>query len=201
MTDGTDRARTLPVMLELGGRRVVVVGDGDVARQRLALLAITGAEVVVAPPAPPEDIAEQLGEAWLVFAATGSEALDASIAAWATARGIWVNAHDQTRACTFQMPAQLHRGPLTAAFGTGGTVPSLAVALRDLLAELIPDDVVPLIEDAAAQRRAAKAAGQPAFSLPWSEILAPILDGIEARIADHAADRAATRTTHPPPTP
>jgi siroheme synthase-like protein len=132
-----------------------------------------------------------------VFAATGSDALDASIAAWATARGIWVNAHDQTRACTFQMPAQLHRGPLTAAFGTGGAVPSLAVAVRDLVAGLIPDDVVPLIEEAAERRRSAKAAGQPAFSLPWSEILAPILDRIEASIADHTAHHAPARSADP----
>jgi siroheme synthase (precorrin-2 oxidase/ferrochelatase) len=184
-------------MLDLAGRRVVVVGDGDVARQRHALLAVTGAEVVTVPPLDPEAIADRLAHAWLVFAATGSDRLDAAIAAWCTDRGIWVNAHDQTRACTFQMPAQLHRGALTAAFGTGGAVPSLAVAVRNLLADLLPEDMVPLVEDAAAQRRAAKDRGLPAFSLPWDEILAPVMARIEQRLADHVAARSAAATDPP----
>jgi siroheme synthase-like protein len=187
----TAAGRVLPVMLDLRGRRVVVVGDGEVARQRLTLLAPTGAEVVAVAPAPPEALADELAGAWLVFAATGSAGLDAELAAWATARGIWVNAHDQTEACTFQMPAQLHRGPLTAAFGTAGAVPALAVAVRDLLADLVPEDVVPLVEALADRRREAKAAGLSAASLPWAELLAPVLARIEDRLAAHVAERAA----------
>jgi siroheme synthase (precorrin-2 oxidase/ferrochelatase) len=167
----------LPVMLDIRGRRCVVVGTTDIATQRVAALATAGAVVDAVPTLADAD----RPGARLVFAATGSALLDAEVAAAAEALGILVNAHDQPDVCAFHMAARLTRGPLEMAFGSGGAVPAVAVRVRNLVAELVPEDVVPLIEDAARVRREAKAAGRSAMSLDWDELLTPLLAAIDAR--------------------
>ena len=170
----------LPVMLDVRGRRCVVVGTTDIAAQRVAALTTAGADVDAAAT-----LAEaRLAGARLVFAATGSATLDAEVAAAAEALGILVNAHDQPDVCAFHMAARLTRGPLEMAFGSGGAVPAVAVRVRNLVAELVPEDVVPLIEDAALVRRQAKAEGRSAMSLDWDTLLAPLLAAIDARRRD-----------------
>jgi uroporphyrin-III C-methyltransferase / precorrin-2 dehydrogenase / sirohydrochlorin ferrochelatase len=121
-----------------------------------------------------------------VFAATGSNERDAEIARRATAAGVWANAHDQPAACGFHMAARLTRGPLEIAVGTGAVVPALAVRVRNLIGELVGEEVVPLIEQAAAARRAARSDGISPFELDWDELLAPVLAAIDARIAARA---------------
>jgi len=186
--DGYEPGPTFPVMLDVRGRRCVVLGSTDVARARIAVLTAAGADVVAiddlpAPSAGAGSAERPFDEAWLVFAATGSNERDAEIAGQATAAGVWANAHDQPGACGFHMAARLTRGPLEIAVGTGAVVPALAVRVRNLLAELIGDDVVPLIEQAAAARRAARADGISPFELDWDALLAPVLAAIDARIA------------------
>jgi uroporphyrin-III C-methyltransferase/precorrin-2 dehydrogenase/sirohydrochlorin ferrochelatase len=167
----------LPVMLDLRGRRCVVVGTTDIAAHRVAALTTAGAVVDTAPT-----LAEaHLPGARLVFAATGSAVHDAEVAGAAEALGILVNAHDQPDVCAFHMAARLTRGPLEMAFGSGGAVPAVAVRVRNLVAELLPEDLVPLIEEAARVRQQAKVEGHSAMSLDWDELLAPLLAAIDAR--------------------
>ena len=188
--DGYEPGPTFPVMLDVRGRRCVVVGATDIARARVAVLTAAGAEVVAFDdlPAPSAAATASVTErpfdgAWLVFAATGSNERDAEIARQATAAGVWANAHDQPGACGFHMAARLTRGPLEIAVGTGAVVPALAVRVRNLIAELVGEEVVPLIEQAAAARRAARAEGISPFELDWDDLLAPVLAAIDARIA------------------
>ena len=151
----------LPVMLDVRGRRCVVVGTTAIAAQRVAVLEAAGAEVVALDALHAAD-ASALAGALLVFAATGTGALDAEVAAAADALGILVNAHDQPDVCAFHMAARLTRGPLEMAFGSGGAVPAVAVRIRNLVAELVPESAVPLIEEAARVRQEAKTAGRSA---------------------------------------
>jgi siroheme synthase (precorrin-2 oxidase/ferrochelatase) len=164
---------TLPVMLDLRGRRVVVVGVTPVADERAAQLRGVGADVVVVDELG--DPEATLAGAWLVFAACGTADDDQHVVDAATALGIWANAHDRTDMCAFQMPAIFRRGPLTVAVGTGGAVPTLAVRLRDHIATIVGPDKVPAIEAAAATRAAANAAGSRPSALDWDELLAAIL--------------------------
>lgn len=173
----------LPVMLDVRGRRCVVVGTTAIAAQRVAALEAAGADVVTLDALDSSDAsdaldagdASPLAGARLVFAATGSAALDAEVAAAAEALGILVNAHDQPDVCAFHMAARLTRGPLEMAFGSGGAVPAVAVRIRNLVADLVPESVVPLIEEAARARHEAKAAGRSAMSLDWDTLLARLM--------------------------
>ena len=186
----------LPVMLDVRGRRCVVVGTTAIAAQRVAALEAAGADVVTLDALDSSDAsdaldagdASPLAGARLVFAATGSAALDAEVAAAAEALGILVNAHDQPDVCAFHMAARLTRGPLEMAFGSGGAVPAVAVRIRNLVADLVPESVVPLIEEAARARHEAKAAGRSAMSLDWDTLLARLMAALRSDAPARSSD-------------
>jgi len=140
-----------PVFMELGGRRAVLVGGGEVAARKLRALAASGARVVVVAPrlcpamerAAAEVGAEilrreyrpgDLDGAWFAVAATDDEAVNRRVAADAGRLRIFCNVADAPELCTCQMPAVLRRGLLQIAVSTGGASPALAVRIRDELA-------------------------------------------------------------------
>jgi siroheme synthase-like protein len=142
--------RTFPILLNLRGRRVVVVGGGPVGLRRARALAEAQAEVtLVDPSAAPTDVAgvtvvrqpyrkEFLEGAFGVFACTDDRAVNRQIAADARSLGALVNAADQIEDCDFFLPAVWKDGDVVVAVGTGGTAPALAVYLRDRLAPALP---------------------------------------------------------------
>ena len=158
-------AATIPLMVDVRGRRCLVAGDTDMARARAKWLREAGADVVAGTE--PTGGASWDG-VWLVWAATGSPERDAELTAEAHRRGILANAHDQPAASSFYMPAILRRGPLSIAVGTDGTLPALAVKVRDALAAIIGPEAEPLIEAAAAKRRESR-------DQDWDALLAPII--------------------------
>ncbi|MET0146294.1 MAG: NAD(P)-dependent oxidoreductase [Ilumatobacteraceae bacterium] len=185
---------TYPVVLDLTDVAVLVVGAGPIAARKVSGLAAAGARVVVVAPdvshaldrravaelrQRPYERADLTGVR-LVVTATGDAALDADVAADATAAGIWVNAADQPADCTFILPAIARNGPLSVAVSTGGASPALARRLRDRVAALLTDDVVALAADLAAQRAAVRAAGGSTEDVDWSAaidaVLAPFPD-------------------------
>ena len=139
-----------PIVLDLRGRAVTVVGGGVVATRKIARLLDEGAHVTVISPSVSEPI-----QAWgdegkvrllirsyesgdtegaeLVFAATGSADVNAEIAAEARARGRWVNVADDSTPGDFTLPAIAALGPLQLAIDTGGGGPALSSALRQQL--------------------------------------------------------------------
>jgi siroheme synthase (precorrin-2 oxidase/ferrochelatase) len=125
----------LPVSLHLGGRVVVLVGDGPLADERADRLAPTGAEVRrIATAAYTEAACDG---AALVLGMTDDRALDRRVAQDARARGALGYAHDQPDASDLAMPALARRGPLALAISTDGTAPALARRLREELDRLL----------------------------------------------------------------
>jgi siroheme synthase-like protein len=118
----------LTISLHVAGRRVLLVGDGDLADERAARLADAGAT--------PERLraadwrAERAAGARLVLAVTGDAALDRRIAADARAAGALAYAHDQPDASDIGFPALSRRGPLAIAVTTDNVAPALARQLR-----------------------------------------------------------------------
>ena len=178
-----------PVWLDLHDVPVLVVGAGPVAARKVEGLVAAGAAVrvvatSVAPALDRATVAElherryepgDLEGVRLVVTATGDAEVDATVAADATAAGIWVNAADQPADCSFILPAIARNGPLSIAVSTGGSSPALARRLRDRASALLTDDVVALAGDLAARRAAVRAGGGSTEDVDWSALIDPVL--------------------------
>jgi uroporphyrin-III C-methyltransferase/precorrin-2 dehydrogenase/sirohydrochlorin ferrochelatase len=145
----------LPVFLNIQGKPCLVVGGGDVARRKVALLLRAGAQVhVVAPAILPglleqlaaqggshrlgEYIANDLDGRTLVVAATDDAALHRVIHADCTARQLPLNVVDSPALCSFVFPSIIDRSPLLVAVSSSGKSPVLARLLRARLESTIP---------------------------------------------------------------
>jgi precorrin-2 dehydrogenase / sirohydrochlorin ferrochelatase len=145
------------IFLELGGRRVVLVGGGAVAVRKAHALLEAGARlVVVAEEAGEAMIAlcvqhnvelirakyskEYLGEAVIVVAATNDRAVNEKVHHDCQELGILCNVVDEPELCDFFVPAIVKRGALQIAIGTGGDYPAYAGHLRKKLESLFTEE-------------------------------------------------------------
>jgi siroheme synthase-like protein len=105
--------------------------------------------------------------------------VDASIAAAARERGIWVNAADQPDDCDFILPAVHRSGRVTVAIGTDGASPALAQWLRDRVGELLDvhagGDVAALAEELSLARDRIRADGGSTEEVDWSARIESVL--------------------------
>src|SRR5258708_13228498 len=144
-----------PVFFDLAAQKVLVVGGGEVALRKLALLERTGAQVLVVclerlpglgeraaagtiSVAMREFVADDLDGVRLVIVATSRRAVNRWIATLCEARGCAVNVDGAREAWRFIVPAIIDRDPVLVAISTAGTSPVLARRLRERLEALIP---------------------------------------------------------------
>jgi uroporphyrin-III C-methyltransferase / precorrin-2 dehydrogenase / sirohydrochlorin ferrochelatase len=144
-----------PAFFDLTAQKVLIVGGGEVALRKLALLERSGAKVTLVAPEIRPEVAERaaagkieavlrefvpsdLDGARLVIIATSRRAVNRWIAALSEARGIPVNVVDDREASRFIVPAIVDRDPVLVAISTGGASPVLARRLRERLEALIP---------------------------------------------------------------
>ena len=162
-----------PAFFDLTAQKVLIVGGGEVALRKLALLERSGANVTLVAPDIRPEIAERaaagklravarefepsdLDGARLVIVATARRAVNRWIAALSEARGIPVNVVDDREASRFIVPALIDRDPVLVAISTGGASPVLARRLRERLEALIPKRFGELALWLRALRRAAR---------------------------------------------
>lgn len=127
-----------PVLLELSGRRAVVIGSLALAEGKDAGLRDSGANVDVYPNGgwSPAD----LDGAFVCVASSDDPDERTAIAAAARERGVLVNVMDDVPNCDFAAPAVVRRGDLLLAVGTGGRSPAVARRVReDLEARFGPE--------------------------------------------------------------
>lgn len=155
--------RYYPVFLNVRGRRVLVVGGGSVAAQKMKALLDTGALVrLVSPGLSPE--VERLRRRYphhimvkrrgfrdqdvqkvhLVIAATDDEATNRRVFTAGERARLWVNVVDVPSLCSFIAPAIVRRGDLQLAISTGGGSPAFAKFLRKMLQRQIGPEYVQL---------------------------------------------------------
>jgi siroheme synthase-like protein len=140
-------ADLFPLFLKLEGRRCVLVGAGTIARQKLASLLNSGADLHVIAPVAAVEIQKlastgrltwtqakfentHLDGALLVIAATGDPAVNERVYRAALERGVLCNAVDEPGRCDFYYPAVVRRGDLQIAISTAGKSPALAQRIR-----------------------------------------------------------------------
>jgi precorrin-2 dehydrogenase / sirohydrochlorin ferrochelatase len=145
-------AALFPIFLKLEGRKVLVVGGGRIAEQKLHGLIHAGALVTVVAPELSDGVRARVdsGEiTWnarrfepvdlnvtaLVIAATGDRSVNERIYRAADTLGILCNAVDEPEHCHFYYPATVQRGDLQIAISTNGRSPALAQHIRKELEE------------------------------------------------------------------
>lgn len=163
-------AAPYPVVLDLAGRRVLVVGAGPVGSRKVAGLLGAGAHVtVVAPDAVPE-IAEDPGVRWhrrgyrrgevasytLAITATGDPAVNRQVARDGAAASVFVNSADDPENCSFILPSVVRRGDLQIAVSTNGRSPAFASWARAVLERTFTDVHARALDVLAAVRAEAK---------------------------------------------
>ncbi|MBW2709343.1 MAG: bifunctional precorrin-2 dehydrogenase/sirohydrochlorin ferrochelatase [Deltaproteobacteria bacterium] len=136
-----------PIFVQLEGKKVVVVGGGNVAHRKVLALLECGASVYLAGRelvAALEQMVEKgeihflgrefkdeyLDPAFMTIAATDDKDLNHRISACAREKGVLVNAVDQPPDCDFIVPSILKRGDLLIAISTSGKSPALARRIR-----------------------------------------------------------------------
>ncbi|MFC8509112.1 uroporphyrinogen-III C-methyltransferase [Streptomyces sp. NPDC057411] len=160
MADHADPAEhpAYPVGLRLTGRRVVVLGGGQVAQRRLPALVAAGADVtLISPSATPsvEAMAEageitwikrryqegDLADTWYALVATTDAAANAAASAEAERSRTWCVRADDAEAATAWTPATGRSEGVTVAVLTGpvGHDPRRSAAVRDAIVEGLRD--------------------------------------------------------------
>lgn len=144
-----------PVGLRLSGRRVVVIGGGQVAQRRLpALIAAGGDILLISPSATPSVEAMvsageiswerrpyadgDLAGAWYVLIATGDTSANEVASAEAERHRIWCVRSDDAAAATAWTPATGRSEGVTVAVLTGHD-PRRSAAVRDAVVEGLRD--------------------------------------------------------------
>lgn len=140
-------ANLFPIFVKLEGRKVLVVGAGNIAEQKLDGLVSAGADICVVAPrasekiqqlardgkivyASREFVASDLLGATLVIAATGNPDVNEFVFQEARKQGILCNAVDEPQRCDFYYGAVVQRGDLQIAISTNGHSPALAQRIR-----------------------------------------------------------------------
>jgi precorrin-2 dehydrogenase/sirohydrochlorin ferrochelatase len=152
-----DRMAKYPIFLELGGRRVVLVGGGAVAVRKAEALLSAGARLVVVAHRPSDAMTalctphgaeliraryskQYITGAVLVIAATNDREVNEQVYRDCQELEILCNVVDDPPLCDFFVPAVVKRGDLQIAIGTEGYAPAYAGHLRKKLETVFTEE-------------------------------------------------------------
>lgn len=134
----------LPIFVNLRGRKVILVGEGDASDAKCRLIERAGGICVDAGNS----------EARIAFIAIEDETEALTAASDLKARGLLVNVVDRPEHCDFTTPAIVDRSPVLIAVGTGGASAGMAKAIRQRIETMLPDRLGKLANAVAAAREA-----------------------------------------------
>ncbi|UOR12138.1 NAD(P)-binding protein [Halobacillus amylolyticus] len=136
----------IPIMLDLKGRKVVVIGGGHVAKRRIdSLLDSEAFLTVISPKLIPELIhyyeearinweqkcfsPDDVDEAFLIIVATNNRTVNNTVVE-STPSNRLINAADKADVGNVHFPAHFERGKLTVAISTHGASPLFAKKIK-----------------------------------------------------------------------
>lgn len=200
-----------PVLLDIAGRRCLVIGGGEVAARKVEALLDCGGRVSVVAPQVSAAIAGlaaagkielrqrayqpgDLEGAYLVIAASDAAEVNAAAHREAAERGILINVVDDPQRCTFVVPSVMRRGRVAIAISTSGASPALAAHLRRELEGVIGPEYEALADLLARLRPEVmrKIADPDVRKRAWEAILASdVLELLRRGDAAQAEEKAA----------
>lgn len=167
-----------PLLLDLTGRQVLLVGAGAVATRRAARLLETGAVLVVVAPLVSAELAALAGAAgaqvhrrpyqhgdldgaWLVVCATDDPATNETVAAAAEAARVWCVRADDGSASAARTPATASVEGITIAVSADPPDPRRSSAIRDAIRLLLDTGGLPVRQHRAGAGHVALVGGGP----------------------------------------
>ncbi len=155
-----------PVFLKLEELKLLLVGGGNVALEKLqSILSNSPAtDVTVVAPKVMEEVQQliqahplchlhqrsfevlDLEDKDLVILATDNKELHREIKAMAAEKHILVNVADTPGLCDFYLGAIVQKGNLKIAISTNGRSPTIAKRIKEVLNDSIPDEIDELLQ-------------------------------------------------------
>jgi precorrin-2 dehydrogenase/sirohydrochlorin ferrochelatase len=152
-----------PAILDIAGRKALVVGAGKVGEGKIEGLLRGGASVRVVSLTATETVRRWASEgrielelrayetgdldgAFLVIAATEDNPTNVRVFEDAEARQMLCNVVDVTHLCNFILPSIVRRGDLAIAVSTGGASPAMARRIRLALEQCYGDEYAVAME-------------------------------------------------------
>jgi len=147
-----------PMLMDMHDRKVLVVGGGAIAHEKLEKLVQFTKEITVITPEMSVETHTLIGEHCLtlyhrpyrtgdiegfdlVIVATDTIDLHRQIYEESRDTRVLVNSVDDTAYCDFIFPSFVKEGDLTVAFSTGGASPAFAKHIRRWFQSILPDEV------------------------------------------------------------
>ena len=172
----------LPLVVDLRGRRVVVIGAGRVSAQKVALLLGAGARVTIIAEelrtAVSSDVETlhvrayrrgDLSGAFLAVAATGDHEVDDRIVDEAREHDMLLNVVDDAARSNFYFTAVHRDGDVVVSVSPQGSSPALAQWVRNVAAAALPKNLAAVARRLRAERDAMHAAGHSPATLEWRQ--------------------------------
>lgn len=169
-----------PLVVDLTGRRVVVIGAGRVGAHKAAQLLASGARVTVISErviaAVPDGVealhvrryeAGDLDGALLVVAATGDASVNDEIVREAGERNVLLNVVDDLARSNFYFTAVHRDGDVLVSVSTGGASPALAQWVRNAVANALPTNLASVARTLRGERAAIHATGASTENRAW----------------------------------
>ena len=196
----TTKASYQPVYLDLRDKRVVVIGGGYVAGEKLSVLFESGAKLRVVSPELSEELqhwhAEGRFEWWqkiwepsdqadafVAIGATNDKAINRAVFAEADTNGRLGNSVDDPKFCNFILSAVAKSGPMQVAISSAGCSPALAQRVRKrIVDEILTPELGELAEYLGSWRPRVKVA-LPTFEAKqkfWEAVLDSEIPGLLA---------------------
>ena len=177
-----------PILLNIQGKKCLVVGGGEVALRKVKALLEHGANIeTVSPDFCPElnQMAkegtikavqrdykpEDLRNAFIAIAATDDNRINENVSAEARRAGIIVNVVDDPNSSDFIVPSYFKRGDIIVAVSTSGRSPALARKIRSELEKDFQTEYAQLAMLADEVRSEMKQQGVKVSSDAWQDVL------------------------------
>ncbi len=142
-----------PAMLDLRGRKCLIIGGGTIALRKVAGLLRARARIVLISPdytkrfkrfsgkiemlIKPFEIQDITSDCAVVIAATNSDKINRDVSERARELNIPCNVVDQPDLCSFIVPAVVRRGDISVAISTNASSPRFSKFLKKKIGETI----------------------------------------------------------------
>jgi siroheme synthase-like protein len=167
METSINKNQLYPVFLKLEQLNILLVGAGNVGLEKLNSLLTNSpeAKITVIAPLIKEEVRKLLNshpsclliqrafepldleKKELVFLATDNAQLHAYIKELASEKGILVNVADTPHLCDFYLGSIVQKGSLKIAISTNGKSPTIAKRIKEIISDMLPDEIDNLLDN------------------------------------------------------